>query len=121
MEQAGQGARGEPRIDFDGERLTAAGHQPDGDPIIQAKAQASWLQRLLQESTGRRITVRPVVVFPGWYVQQSEGSTREIWVLEPKALPGFLEHEARRLDQEDVKLISYHLSRHIRATEAKAR
>lgn len=112
-------AKGEPRIDFDGERLTVAGHEPDRDPIIQAKAQASWLQRLVLESTGRRVTVRPVVVFPGWFVQQSEGSTRDIWVLEPKALPGFLEHEVERLSPEDVKLISYHLSRYVRAGEAQ--
>jgi hypothetical protein len=112
-------ARGEPRIDFDGERLSAAGHEPDRNPIVQAKAQASWLQRLVLESTGRRVTVRPVVVFPGWFVQQSEGSTRDIWVLEPKALPGFLQHEDQRLSPEDVKLLSYHLSRYIRASEAQ--
>jgi hypothetical protein len=112
-------AKGEPRIDFDGERLTAVGHEPARDPIIQAKAQASWLQRLVLESTGRRVTVRPVVVFPGWFVQQSEGSRRDVWVLEPKALPGFLQHEDERLSPADVKLISYHLSRYIRASEAK--
>jgi hypothetical protein len=112
-------AKGEPRIDFDGERLTAVGHEPDRDPIVQAKAQASWLQRLVLESTGRRVTVRPVVVFPGWFVRQSGGSTRDIWVLEPKALPGFLQHEDQRLSPEDVKLLSYHLSRYIRAREAQ--
>jgi hypothetical protein len=112
-------ARGEPRIDFDGEKLVAAGREPDRDPVIQAKAQASWLQRIVKESTGRAVIVRPVVVFPGWYVKQSEGSTREIWVLEPKALPGFLDHEENRLTPEDVQLISYHVSRHIRVGEAQ--
>lgn len=112
-------AQGEPRIDFDGEHLVAAGYEADRDPIIQARAQASWLHRLIQESTGRRVTVRPVVVFPGWFIKQSAGSTRDVWVLEPKALPGFLEHEENRLSLEDVKLISYHLSRFIRASEAQ--
>jgi hypothetical protein len=112
-------SRGEPRIDFDGEKLTAAGREPDRDPVIQAKAQASWLQRVVKESTGRPVVVRPVVVFPGWFVKQSQESKRDIWVLEPKALPGFLDHEEKRLSPEDVQLISYRLSRHIRAGESK--
>jgi len=112
-------AKGEPRIEFNGERLVAAGYEPDRDPIVQAKAQSSWLRRLIEETTGRRITVRPVVVFPGWFVKQSEGSTRDVWVLEPKALPSFLAHEENRLSPEDVKLISYHLSRFIRVGETQ--
>ena len=63
------------RIDFDGERITAAGYHPDRDPIVQAKAQASWLQRLVQETTGRRVAVRPVIAFPDWFVKQSKTST----------------------------------------------
>jgi hypothetical protein len=108
-------ARGEPRLDFDGEKVLAAGYEPERDPVVQAKAQAAWLRQLIEDSTGRRVFVRPVVVFPGWFVKQTEGSTREVWVLEPKALPGFLAHEAPRLGAEDVKLIGYHLSRYIRA------
>lgn len=112
-------AKGEPRIDFDGERIVAAGYEPDRDPIVQAKAQSSWLRRLIEETTGRRVAVRPVVVFPGWFVKQSEGSTRDVWVLEPKALPAFLAHEENRLSPEDVKLVSYHVSRFIRAGEGQ--
>ena len=111
--------RGEPRIDFDGQRLVAAGYQPDRDPIVQAKAQVSWLQRLIQETTGRQVFVKPVVVFPGWFVKQAPGSTRDIWILEPKALPGFLAHETARLSPEDVKLIGFHISRFIRVKEAQ--
>jgi hypothetical protein len=112
-------AGGEPRIDFDGERIVAHGHEPDRDPVVQAKAQSSWLGRLIGETTGRRVAVRPVVVFPGWFVKQSEGSTRDVWVLEPKALPGLLAHEKNHLSPEDVKLISFHVSRFIRAEEGR--
>jgi hypothetical protein len=72
---------------------------------------------LLSESTGRKFDVWPVIVFPGWYVQQSGGSLRQMWVLEPKALPTFLDHEPQRLTVEEVKLASYHLSRFIRSVE----
>lgn len=109
--------RGEPRIKFDGETLTAAGREPERAPVVQARAQATWLRSLLTESTGRTMDVFPVVVFPGWYIEQSEGTLRSIWILEPKALAKFLDKEPQRLVPEDVTLASYHLSRIIRANE----
>ncbi|MBL8485201.1 MAG: NERD domain-containing protein, partial [Rhodocyclaceae bacterium] len=37
-------AKGSPRISFDGECLKADGIVPSRDPVVQAKAQASWLR-----------------------------------------------------------------------------
>ncbi len=105
----------DPKIPFDGEVLTVAGFEPDRDPLIQAKAQAGWLRDLVRESTGRAFAVRPVILFPGWYVEQPKGTPREVWVLNPKALPAFLENEPARLSKEDVSLICFHLSRFNRA------
>jgi hypothetical protein len=102
------------RVTFDGQEIRIAGIASDRDPVVQAKAQAGWLQEILLESTGRRFSVRPVILFPGWFVEQSEGSTRGIWVLEPKALPAFLDQEPRILEASDVKLASFHLARFIR-------
>lgn len=110
-------ARGDARIRFDGYTLVAGGQAPDRDPIVQARAQASWLRRTLNESTGKSIEARPVVLFPGWFVEPMPGSLKDVWVLEPKALPAFLDREAARLSAEDARLAAYHLSRHIRATE----
>ena len=110
-------ARGEARISFDGERLLTGGRAPDRDPIIQARAQAAWLKHLLAESTGRKFDVLPVVLFPGWFIEQVAGSLKEIWVLEPKALPAFLEREPRRLESADWGLAAFHLSRFIRSVE----
>lgn len=112
-------ARGEPTLLFDGEQVQAAGHAATSDPIVQAKAQASWIRRLVEETAGRRVPVRPVVVFPGWFVRTGPGGNRDVWVLEPKALPGFLEHEEARMTPEDVKLVSYHVSRFVRVGEAQ--
>ena len=105
------------RISFDGERILVAGFEPDRDPIVQSKAQAAWLRRLLAESTGKQFSVRPVILFPGWFIEQSDRSTRELWVLEPRALPAFLEQAPNVLSAEDVKLASFHLSRFIRTQE----
>lgn len=69
------------------------------------------------ETTGHKFAVRPVIVFPGWFVEQGKGTTREVWVLNPKALPDFLGNAERALGPEDVKLTSFHLSRFIRTEE----
>lgn len=109
--------RGEAKIKFDGEQLTVAGREPERNPVVQARAQSSWLKGLLSESTGHAYEVFPVVVFPGWYIEQGEGTLRNMWVLEPKALAKFLVNAPQRLDSEAIKLASFHLSRFVRSSE----
>ena len=109
--------RGDSRISYDGEHLVVGGQKPDRDPLLQAKAQARWLTALLAESTGRRLAVQPVVVFPGWYVEAAPGSQRDVWVMEPKGLPAFLARQQQCLSPEDVKLASFHHSRYVRGGE----
>lgn len=108
---------GDARIVFDGAGVSIAGREPDESPIIQARAQAHWLSTILEASTGRRRAVRPVVVFPGWFVERTPGSTRTLWVLEPKAMRGFLAREAAVLGPEEISLYSFHLDRFIRSRE----
>ena len=105
-------------VEFDGARLVAGGRVPDRDPIVQVRAAADWLRRTLEESTGKRLPVRGVVVFPGWFVQpMTAEAKRDIWVLEPKALPSFIEHEPRQLSDSDVTLAAFHLGRYVRTAE----
>jgi hypothetical protein len=107
------------KVTVEGNRLRVAGRVPDRNPIDQASAAAQWLAYLLRDSTGKQFKVRGVVVFPGWFVEQS--SPREpVWVLEPKMLPGFIEQEPTVMDTSDVALASYHLSRYVRAEVEKA-
>jgi hypothetical protein len=108
---------GDARITFDGEKLASNGFAPDRNPVVQAKAQARWLQDLLAESTGKSLSVWPVLLFPGWFVENSREAWGEIWVLEPKALPKFLQNKGQRLAPEDVSLASAHLRSFIRAQE----
>lgn len=114
-------ARGEARVVCDGHRILVNGLESDRDPIVQGKAQASWLRVLLSESTGRKFRVRSVILFPGWFVEQDPESRRDFWVLEPKALRNFLKNQPEVLNTEDVKLASFHLSRFIRVEEARVR
>ena len=56
--------KGPTQISYDGEKVILDGFAPDRDPVIQAKAQANWLQAQIKESTGKNFKVRPVVLFP---------------------------------------------------------
>jgi Nuclease-related domain len=110
-------AKGDARVVCTGDKLRVGAFESDRGPIVQAKAQSSWLRQILAESTGRALAVQPVVVFPGWYVEQDAESRRHAWVLEPKALPTFLEKAQQRLAAEEIHLVSYHLARFIRSVE----
>lgn len=109
--------RGKAEIDFDGETLKVGGYTPDRDPIVQALAQAAWLKRLLTESTGKAVPVRPVVLFPGWYVNDSRQNKRDLWILAPMALPKWLANEKPVLAPDEVAMTSQHLSRYVRFQE----
>src|SRR5450755_3198404 len=78
------------QVVVDGDTLTVAGQVPARNPIVQVTAAADWLEKLLRESTNKRFLVRGVVVFPGWYMEQKE-PRGNVWVIEPKMLPGLIE------------------------------
>lgn len=109
------------QVMFDGKTIVVDGWAPDRDPVVQAKTQASWLRDLLARSTNRQFEIWPVVLFPGWYVKQSPGSTKELWVLNEKAFTKFLANERHVLKPEEVSLVSEHLSLYIRAKEEELR
>jgi hypothetical protein len=104
--------KGESKVQVSENKLLVNGRLLDRDPLVQVKAASKWLSGLLKETTGKDFRIQPVVVFPGWWV---EGKAPDVWVLEPKALPSFIENERICIKQEDVQLATYHLSRYIRA------
>lgn len=112
-------AKGSPEVLFDGEAIRVGGLEPDRNPVIQARAQAGWLRSVLSESTGHDFAVLPVVVFPGWFVKTSNRPRQALWVLEPKALIKFLKNREPQLTAEEIALAGFHLSRFIRAEEAR--
>jgi hypothetical protein len=109
--------RGEAKVLYDGKRILVNGIEMDRDPIIQTKAQANWLKTVLRESTGKNYPVQPVILFPGWFVEsQISQSSGPAWVLNPKALPAFIEGVDRKISDDDLHLASFHLSRLIRTS-----
>lgn len=108
--------RGPAKLVFDGATVRTNGFEPDRNPVIQARAARGWIAELLQESTGKSAPMRAVVLYPGWYIDTIEaGRTSDVWVLNPKALPKYIENAQQRLSSEDVQLFAYHLSRYVRS------
>lgn len=105
-------------IKFDGKSLIINGFK-NIDPVIQCIAEANSLKQIIKESTGKEFQVRPVLVFPGWFVDP-EGTRlaqkNGIWLLNDKALPAFIKNSAHILNNEDINLISFHLTRYILGT-----
>jgi len=106
---------GDARISFSDGKLLVGGFAPDRDPVVQAKAGAGWLSRLIRESTGKDFKARGVILFPGWFVDPvPPDMKRDVWVLEPKAFASWIEREPSSLSDSDVALVAFHLSRYIR-------
>lgn len=106
-------AKGVCNIRYDGQSIFVNGHKPDRDPIVQVKAEARWLFNFFEHSTGRRVFVQPIIIYPGWFVEPMPRSV-DVWVLNEKALPYFIE-KARGcvLSPEDIHLLAYHLARYV--------
>ena len=102
------------RVHSDGTQLTVDGLGDQTSIIDQALGNSRWVREMLRESTGRTYPTKPVVVFPGWYVEG--GLHKDFWVISPKALPKLLEGENQKIAHEDVKLAAFHLSRFVRAS-----
>jgi len=106
--------KGDARVKLDGKRLLINGREMDRNPLEQAKALARWVSELLAKSTGKRFSVKPVVLFPGWYVEPIKGE-EEVWVLNHKALAAFIKNEKQKISDEDLHLAAFHLTRYIQA------
>jgi hypothetical protein len=112
-------AKGECKIIYSENGLSVNGYKPDKKIIIQLLAQKNWLEKHIATIAGIKVSVKPVVVFPGWYIESHHNNKDELWVLEPKALPAYIENSPKIISEENVRLISNYLSRYIRTTYDK--
>ena len=109
--------RGGGDVEFDGERVRVNGRVPKRDPIKQVRALSRWLRDLLLESTGRRFPIQCVVVFPGWYTHMRTENKSDVWVLNPKMLPAFIERGSMLFTPEDIALVSSRITAHMQTVE----
>jgi hypothetical protein len=103
-------------ITYDGKAVKVGGWDPPRDPIRQVVAVADWLRKTLSEMTGKHYHVKPVVVFPGWYVHnQGAADKPDVWVLNPEQLPAIVAEQPASLSEEDVRSAVYFLTRYVKA------
>lgn len=102
----------------EGETVTVNGFTPDRNPIVQARAQASWIKGFLKEVVTEDCLVQPVVLYPGWFVKPQPKDS-DVWVLNPDILPGFLKNEKQALDKRDIQAIEGCLSVYVRNYDFK--
>jgi hypothetical protein len=109
--------RGECKIVVSADGIRANGRLLDRNPIVQAKAQARWLHDFLGESDIKTF-VQPVVVFPGWFVEPFDMKSLGVWVLEPKALDKFIDHQPVVLSRDQMRAMASAMSSYIRSKSA---
>ena len=110
---------GNQKIWFDGNKLEVNGHNPDRDPVAQCFAQANSLKQIFRESTGKDFPVKPVIVFPGWFVDSDStrlAQERGFWLLNPEVLSSFMSNLPIVYNEEELKMLSFNLTRYIKTT-----
>lgn len=106
-------------VRYDGKRVTVDGWEPDRDPIKQARALADYVGDIIRDGTGRTVPVRPVVLYVDWFVKRQPKGT-DVWVLNQKALPGFLDYEPDSLTPEAIEQVAGSLAKHVRELRQKS-
>lgn len=99
------------KIERVGDNVRIDGFFPDRNPLEQAKSQAYWLEDFILELTGIKTKVKPVVIYPGWFVESQQRGT-DVWVLNEKAFPTFLQNEEVILDKEKIDYISAQITKY---------
>lgn len=105
---------GDARVTYDGRRVLVNGHAPDRDPVQQAQAGAARVKQVLAEFTGSSVAVRPVVLFPGWFVERQPSGV-DTWVLNDKAFVAWIGNEPSRLSPEQIRVLAAGLARYVRS------
>lgn len=107
-------AKREARIRYDGRKLQIDGRNPadfgQRDPLNQAQTAARRVHEIIQGCTGKSCFVKPVLLFPGWWVTEPRGDVA-IWVLNPDRFIVRLRHEPVRLKPEQICMLAANLRR----------
>jgi hypothetical protein len=106
-------------VKYDGHRLEVDGRNPadfgDRDPLNQARAAAGRLRDILRDCTGRPTFVTPVLLYPGWWVEEPRNKA-DVWVRNPQRFIGCLRRQSRKLSVDDVEFFAANLTRCLRCT-----
>jgi hypothetical protein len=106
---------GSHKILYDGHAIRLEDGRSFQQPLLQARAQAHGLANFLNDGRTKTFTVRPVVVFPEWYVETiGPRNKNDVWVLNPKQLASWLDQEPRVLSTDAIDAASHALTQYCR-------
>lgn len=102
-------------IVYDGNHLELP-HETHDHGLEQAKRNARWLGTWLSSATGEKVFVRPILTFPGWWVEsRSDGD--DIKVVNPKQIRSVIFACDALLSEEQRKRIIHQLDQKCRDVE----
>lgn len=102
-------------VEFNGSGISINDSPVDAAPVNAVRAQAEQLERLLKELTERNFSVRPILLFPGWHIRDSEApKTSGVWVLNPRSLGKWIDFRPASVHPELVDLACQGLDRYLK-------
>jgi hypothetical protein len=105
---------GKPAITYNGQKVLVEGSGDYSYAVDQALAEAAWLRQICASLTGKAYIVQPVVVFPGWWVENTTNPRQcPAWVLNPKALQKFIASTPENIPEAELRALVHHLRQHI--------
>jgi hypothetical protein len=109
--------KGEVKITYDGQGMQFPTHY-EQEPCVQAKRQAEWLSKWLTSAVGAEIEVKPVLVYPGWYIERKKPGLLIYNGKNPRAL--YKNAGAAKLSSEMIQRISHQVEQRCRDVVAQA-
>ncbi|MEQ8693427.1 MAG: nuclease-related domain-containing protein [Pseudomonadales bacterium] len=112
MDDAAGGGKTVYRVAYENGVLTFPGWS-ESEPPKQAARQASWANKWLSEAVGFPVLVKPVVVLPGWYVENKDNPAV------PVIASGYIEkffrsQRPQALSPQQIQQISYQVDQKVR-------
>lgn len=104
----------EHKIIFDGQQLVYPWGE-DFHGLNQARDHGVWLENWVVQVIGRRVPVQPILVFPGWWVEEHAVST--VRVANPKQIAAIILRAGPLLTEEQIETISKQLEARCRDVE----
>lgn len=104
---------GPAKITYSNDNLSFNGKILSTNEFVQAKAAAYWVHKFLKAELGKRFEVKPILLFPGWYVEEQES---QVWVLNPDRLRVRLYQQKDKLERAQVMDVARTLAKYVRAS-----
>lgn len=98
--------KGNPSIRHHNGKIIIEGVATTEDPLRQVKGAAKHVRELLKRETGRSVYVQPVLLYPGWWVDE-RSSPDDVWLLNPGRFGPRLVSEIQKrkpMPEEDIHL-----------------